>query len=210
MSDIDLVQHAVAYDIDTEDKAFEEEKNAGRQGLKKVYNDNMALAVKDYMEAIPFLGYSGSFLRSFGKGTVNKFAEQTYQSQARTLFDRTISKLGSGGLNNIGRKLAAKHSIEYLSRIAKKLGYIGSLEAIEEGQQELLQNRYSRGLYDQYNQEQSILPMSSILEDARLSTDAVAAYMGILSGDPDNGAHQLRRAMQIGGITGMLMGGGAF
>lgn len=210
MSDMDLVQHTVAYDIDTEDKTFEEEKKAGRQGLKKVYNDNMALAVKDYMEAIPFLGYSGSFLRSFGKGTVNKLAEQTYQSQARTLFDRTISKLGSGGLNNIGSKLAAKHSIEYLSRIAKKLGYIGSLEAIEEGQQELLQSRYSRGLYDQYSQEQSILPMSSILEDVRLSTDAVAAYMGILSGDPDNGAHQLRRAMQIGGITGMLMGGGAF
>lgn len=209
MTDIDLVQHAISYDIDTEDDIFEEEKDAGRQGLKKVYNDNMALAVKDYLEALPFLGYSGSFLRSFGKGTVNKLADDTYRSQARTLFDRTISKLGATGLNGIGNKLAAKHSIEYLTKIAKKLGYIGSLEAIEEGQQELLQSRYSRGLYDQYSQEQSTFPMASILEDVNLATDAVAAYMGILSGDPDNGAHQLRRAMQIGGITGMLMGGGA-
>ena len=210
MTDIDLVQHALAYDINTEDSVFEKEKEAGRQGLKKVYNDNMALAVKDYIEAMPFLGYSGSFLRSFGKGTVNKLADQTYQQQARTLFDRTISKLGSSGLNNIGNKLAAKHSLEYLTRVGKKLGYIGSLEAIEEGQQELLQSRYSRGLYDQYSQEQSLLPMASILEDTNLATDAVAAYMGMLPGDPDNGSHQLRRAMQIGGITGMLMGGGAF
>lgn len=210
MTDIDLVQHALAYDINTEDSVFEKEKEAGRQGLKKVYNDNMALAVKDYMEAMPFLGYSGSFLRSFGKGTVNKLADQTYQQQARTLFDRTISKLGSSGLNNIGNKLAAKHSLEYLTRVGKKLGYIGSLEAIEEGQQELLQSRYSRGLYDQYSQEQSSFPMASILEDVNLATDAVAAYMGWLPGDPDNGSHQLRRAMQIGGITGMLMGGGAF
>jgi len=149
----------------------------------------MALAVKDYIEAMPFLGYSGSFLRSFGKGTVNKLADQTYQQQARTLFDRTISKLGSSGLNNIGNKLAAKHSLEYLTRVGKKLGYIGSLEAIEEGQQELLQSRYSRGLYDQYSQEQSLLPMASILEDTNLATDAVAAYMGMLPGDPDNGSH---------------------
>lgn len=210
MTDIDLIQHALAYDIDSGDEVFEKEKEAGRQGLKKVYNDNMALAVKDYMEAIPFLGYSGSFLRSFGKGTVNKFADETYRAQARTLFDRTISKLGAGGLNGIGNKLAAKHSMEYLSKVGKKLGYIGSLEAIEEGQQELLQSRYARGMYDQYNQEQSMLPMASILEDVHLATDAVAAYMGWLPGDPDNGSHQLRRAMQIGGITGMLMGGGAF
>lgn len=195
MTDIDLVQHALAYDIDTGDSTFEKEKEAGRAGLKKVYNDNMALAVKDYMEAIPFLGYSGSFLRSFGKGAANKLAEQTYRAQARSLFDRTITKLSGTGLNNIGSKLAAKHSIEYLMRLGKRLGYIGSLEAIEEGQQELLQNRYQRGEYDNYNQSQSILPLSSILEDTHLATDAVAAYMGVLSGDPDNGAQQLRRAM---------------
>lgn len=208
MTDIDLVQHALAYDIDTEDRVFEKEKNDARNGLKKVYNDNMALAVKDYIEAIPFLNYSGSFLRSFGKGTTNKFADYTYQYQARTLFDRTISKLSRTGLNNIGNKLASKHSIEYLTRLAKRLGYIGSLEAIEEGQQELLQSRYQRGLYDDYTQSQATMPLASILEDVHLATDAVAAYMGGLTGDPDNGAHQLRRAMQIGGITGLMMGGG--
>ena len=208
MTDIDLVQHALAYDIDTEDGVFEKEKNIARNGLKKVYNDNMALAVKDYIEAMPFLNYSGSFLRSFGKGVTNKFADQTYQAQARTLFDRTLSKLSSTGLNNIGNKLASKHSIEYLTRLGKRLGYIGSLEAIEEGQQELLQSRYQRGLYDDYSQAQSMMPLASIFQDTHLATDAIAAYMGVLSGDPDNGAHQLRRAMQIGGITGLMMGGG--
>lgn len=209
MTNMDLVQHALAYDIKTGDGVFEKEKNAARTGLKKVYNDNMALAVKDYLEAMPFLNYSGSFLRSFGKGTINRFADQTYQSQARTLFDRTITKLSSAGLNNIGNKLAAKHSIEYLTRVGKRLGYIGSMEAIEEGQQELLQSRYQRGAYDDYSQSTSSLPLASVLEDVHLATDAVAAYMGVLSGDPDNGSQQLRNAMQIGGITGLMMGGGS-
>lgn len=75
MTDIDLVQHALAYNIPTGDSIFEEEKQAGVQGLRKVYNDNMSLAVKDYVEALPFLNFTGSYLRAFGKGGANKLAD---------------------------------------------------------------------------------------------------------------------------------------
>jgi hypothetical protein len=37
-----------------------------------------------------------------------------------------------------------------------------------------------------------------------LNADAVAAYLGISSGDPDNGDTELRRSMEIGAMTGLL------
>ena len=88
------------------------------------------------------------------------------------------------------------------------MAWVGSLEGVEEGQQELLQSRYARGQYDDYAQQSSIFSLPSIFEDANLATDAVAAYIGILAGDPDNGSQQIRRAMQIGLTTGAIMGGG--
>jgi hypothetical protein len=75
MTDVDIIQHALAYDIPTGDSVFEKEKEEGIQGLRKVHNDNMALAAKDYFEALPFLNYSSSFLRSFGRRQANKLAD---------------------------------------------------------------------------------------------------------------------------------------
>lgn len=208
MTDIDLVQHALAYNIPTGDVIFEKEKKAGIQGLQKVYNDNMSLAAKDYIEALPFLNFTGSYLRALGRGQANKFADETAKSVSRTLFDRTLDKAAIGGLNNIGRKLAAKHTIDFLSKRAKQLAWVGSLEGIEEGQQELLQSRYQRGVYDDYTQQQQLFSLPSIFEDAMLADEAVFAYLGLLDGDPDNANPQLRRAMQIGLTTGALIGGG--
>lgn len=44
-----------------------------------------------------------------------------------------------------------------------------------------------------------------MLDDTRLASDAVAAYLGINFGDTDNGSEELRKAMNIGAITGMIM-----
>lgn len=210
MTDIDVVQHALAYDIPTGDSTFEKEKEEGVKGLRKVYNDNMALAVKDYFEAFPFLNYSSSFLKSILKREGNKFADQTYNAVAKSWIDRTYQKIAGNSLNKVGKKLATKHTLEFLAKRARQAGYIATLEGIEEGQQELLQSRYSRGVYDDYNTPTSTLPLASIMEDTNLASDAVAAYFGILYGDPDNDSHQIRRAMQIGATTGLLMGGISF
>ena len=210
MTDIDVIQHALAYDIPTGDSIFEKEKEDGIQGLRKVYNDNMALAAKDYFEALPFLNYSSYFLRSFARREINKFADQTYNAIAKSAIDKAIDKISAKGLDNIGRKLAQKHTLEFLAKRLKQAGYVATLEGVEEGQQELLQSRYSRGEYDNYSKNKSTFPLASIMEDTNLATDAIAAYMGVLYGDPDNDSPQIRRAMQIGATTGLLMGGTSF
>lgn len=208
MTDIDLVQHAIAYDIPTGDEIFEKEKKVGVEGLRKVYNDNMSLAAKDYIEALSFLNFTGSFLRQAGKNTSKMFADQTYAAVHKSIIDRTLNKVARGGMNDVGKKLATKHSLDFLAKRAKQLAWVGSLEGIEEGQQELLQSRYARGEYDDYTQSTSLFSLPSVLEDGKLALEVVSAYIGTLYGDPDNGNHQIRRAMQIGLTTGALMGGG--
>jgi hypothetical protein len=153
MTDIDLVQHALAYNIPTGDSTFETEKESARRGLDKVYNENMSLAAKDYVEALPFLSFQGSVLKSIGNGFVNRLRDKTYNSFARGILDKTIERataktfLGS----NLSNKLASKHTADYLERALKRAGWVGTMEGIEEGQQHLLQQRYSRGEYDNYD-----------------------------------------------------------
>ena len=112
--------------------------------------------------------------------------------------------------NNLSAKLASKHTFDYLEKALKRAGWVGTMEGIEEGQQHLLQQRYSRGEYDNYDVATSQFSLPSIFRDFRLGTDAMGAYLNMLYGDPDNGTPELRRAMQIGAVSGILGGGFGF
>lgn len=211
MTDIDLIQHAIAYNIPTGDSIFEEEKNKARKGLDKVYNDNMSLAVKDYIEALPFLSFQGSVLKSFGNKLSDKFKDATYNSVARGIIDNTVERSANKILSgDVFSKLSSKHVLNFLQKRLKQAGWVGSLEGIEEGQQHLLQQRYGRGEYDNYNTPTSLLPLPSAIEDLKLASESVTAYLNMLYGDPDNGTPELRRAMQIGAVAGILGGGAGF
>lgn len=163
----------------------------------------------DYLEALPFLSYTKSFLRDFGRGLKNKAVESAIDKSARrtamAMADKRVDAAANKIGNNLASKLAAKHSIKYLKNLAKKGLIVGTLEGFEEGQQQLLQSRYQRGEYDTYNQSPSLFAAPSVLEDADLAITALFDYIGINAGDPDNGDRELRRAMQIGATTGILM-----
>lgn len=215
MNQMDLVQHALAYDIPTGDESFEKEKEAGRSGLLRVYNDNMSLAVKDYLEVLPFMSYTKQWLRSIGtRRSIPSTADEYTERLARSWYDNEISRVASSSTKiaqrfskNEAVQLKLKHSFDFLKTLAKARMYTSTLEGIEEGQQELLQSRYGRGEYDSYNEPKSILSPESILNDTKLAWEAVLSYFGLNFGDPDNGSRVIRRAMQIGAATGFFMGG---
>jgi len=54
-----------------------------------------------------------------------------------------------------------------------------SLEGLEEGVQEILQNRYQRGVYDDYEGGQNVFDVSEVFDDARVAAEAIAAYLGV-------------------------------
>nr|DAH00521.1 MAG TPA: hypothetical protein [Crassvirales sp.] len=64
-----------------------------------------------------------------------------------------------------------------------------------------------RGEYDDYDTPYSMFNLPSVFSDASLASDAIASYIGINFGDPDNGDAELRKAMNIGSVTGAMFHG---
>jgi len=95
------------------------------------------------------------------------------------------------------------HGSKFFTKKAAALFPLYEKERIEEGQQHLLQQRYGRGEYDDYNKSESMFDLPSLINTAGLAADAVAGYWGLNFGDPENDSEELQRAMDIGGMTAL-------
>lgn len=224
LTDLDKIQLALAYNINSGDKNFDVEKNLSRQGLAKVFNDNMALSTGDYIETIPFLEFGGKIAtKGLGKSVYNRVFKTGLQLSgkassevaerymamnadkfATSITDRIINKALGEGEKNLVKKIKLSHVADFLKKKSKQSLFVGASEGVEEGQQQLLQNRYQRGEYDNYKGIQSNFDIDSIFNDIRLGLESIADYYGINSYDPDNGDRELRKAMNTGFISGIL------
>lgn len=224
LTDLDKIQLALAYNINSGDKNFDIEKSLARQGLAKVFNDNMALSTGDYIETIPFLEFGGKVAtKGLGKAVYNRVFKTGLQLSgkasgevaerymamnadkfATSITDRIINKALGEGEKNLVKKIKLSHIADFLKKKVKQSLIVGASEGIEEGQQQLLQNRYQRGEYDNYKGIQSKFDIDSVFNDVRLGLESVADYYGINSYDPDNGSEELRKAMNTGFISGIL------
>lgn len=224
LNDTDRMQLALAYNIKSDSKQFEEERQLAKNGLDRVYNDNMTLSTMDYLEVIPFLNFGGKVAAKsilggvknkifkqylkYGKGVTeevaDRFIAQNANRAARTITDNLIDKAFGEGAEAMLKKVKTAHVLDFLKRKAGQITTTGVLEGIEEGQQHLLQQRYQRGEYDNYNSERSNFDINSLLSDVRLGIGAVAGYFGLNFGDPDNGTDELRKAMNTGFVASML------
>lgn len=218
MTELDKLQLVLAYDIPTGDSKFEQLKHDARKGLNKVINDNNTLALMDYWETLPFMDYTGSFLKNVskylhtGKGLSNNILEsQLFEAGQKTfqsLADSRVTRLASKVFKNPSRQLQIAHTVNFLKNKANKMIPLMTKEGIEEGQQQLLQTRFGRGEYDDYNRPISMFDIPSVFQDGKLGIESVLAYLGLLIGDPDNGDAELRKAMEIGAATGMWFNAG--
>ena len=218
---LEKLQLAYAYDIPTSNKEFDNLRKEITKGLSKVYNENNALAFKDYVEALPYMPYMGKFLRNVTNlrkspkdiarysGVNEQLGSITAASvkSANSVVDNVINNTTKSILKNPASRVALSHGMKYAGRQLQKMGYVGFMEGEEEGIQHLLQTRYQRGEYDNYDQRESLFDLPSVFNDGALSIEALAAYIGINFGDPENGSGELKRAMNIGLTTGMLFGG---
>lgn len=214
----DKLRFALAYDINTGDPEFEKIKQQSRNGLAKIYNDNETLSVLDYIQAMPYMSYFGKTLKNaltsgtsqIEKKLINqtvKNASSRIDRAATSMSDSIINKVFNKNASDLYKKVMASHASKWLGNQAKTLLRTGFLEGIEEGQQQLLQSRYIRGEYDDYNTPYSMFNLPSVFSDANLASDAIASYIGINFGDPDNGDDELRKAMNIGSVTGAMFHG---
>lgn len=224
---------ALAYNLKTGDKVFDDFAKSARTGLTKVYNENMSLSTGDYLAALPFMNYTRSVVKDIASKPFSKLMSKaastkagaylsnvsskvtdTYNRVAQAMTDKAVTKMFGSGVESTVNKLRALHAFRWVKDKAKKGMFTGFVEGTEEGQQQLLQSRYQRGEYDEYDSPTydstvfnpiTLFDIPSSLKDLDLGTAALACYLGINFGDPDNGDEELRKAMTTGATTGMLL-----
>lgn len=222
---------ALSYNIKTGDPIFDKFSIDARNGLKKIYNENMSLSTMDYIEAIPFMNYTRSVMKEMAGAPLSKLmsklgntkvgafsskAADKYRTVTQAMTDKTITKLFGKDFERTSAKLRTLHALQWVKNLAKKGMFTGFVEGVEEGQQQLLQSRYMRGEYDDYDSPYfdstlfnpaTLFDIPSSIKDLELGTAALGCYLGINFGDPDNGDAELRKAMTTGAVTGMMFSG---
>lgn len=214
----DKLRLALAYNINTGDKRFEELKQKFRPGLAKIYNENNSLSVMDYLQMMPYMTYTGKVIKKHLGDKITNGVEsmigrklpniaEKASNAARALSDRAINAVFSENAQSIYKKVLASHSATWLAKQAKALAHVGFFEGVEEGQQQLLQSRYQRGEYDDYRKPESMFDVPSAINDVELGVNAVFDYLGLRPSDPDNLDADLIKSMNIGAGTGGIFHG---
>ena len=146
---------------------------------------------------------------SFMNAPVDIYGKTMYdkvEPHARALFGGLISsasrKLIQKDMPRAG--LMLKHGAKWLTPDLRKLLPTMFIEGVEEGVQHLLQQRYQRGEYDNYDRTSSLFNIPDVLDDIMISNQAIADYLGINYGDPDNGSEAIRKVMNIGAMVASM------
>jgi hypothetical protein len=132
------------------------------------------------------LGYFGSFAKSLGKGfKAGKMynASSLYgdaiegskdavklamQRTANAMIDKKIDGMAAKIFKNPGRLIQYNTGKKYVTDRLKRLASLGAKEGTEEGQQQLLQQRYQRGEYDNYDGTRSLFGIPNAVSDLYL------------------------------------------
>lgn len=232
LKDNEIVERGVAFNINTGNPDFEDIKSQTRKGLAELINKNNALAFIDYIETLPFLSYQGSIFKTVAQrknilpkydkaGRITNWRQledaQIYNNivqrnpeilkamdpSIRAFIDKKIDFAAKKIFSNPIRRKMFSDSAKFFNKKASLLFPLMTKEGIEEGQQNLIQKAYEAGLYDNYNQEETMFDMPSFMDDTMLAADAVSAYIGGMFGDPDTDTKELMQAMAIGAMTAM-------
>lgn len=213
LDQLEKVKLALAYNIPTGDANFDKIKVDSRKGLAKLINDNNAMAFEGYLRALPFMDYTRGVISKAANNVFSRAPKMYIQDQvldkatkaaATGVIDNAIDRVAMSKFSNIGDRLKFVHGSKYLAKKFERAFPLATSEALEEGRQQLLISRFGRGEYDNYSTGESSFYLPSVFDNQFLNADATAAYLGISSGDPDNGDAELRRSMEIGAMTGLL------
>lgn len=174
---VEQFKNAILLDIDIDDPRYRQIADRNKVGLNKVYNENQTLAAKDFIEGFVFMPYAGkamqqAFYRSnnmtddlvrrtleyqAGRKTSDKLEQlvkngtATAKDKADFYINKFIDNRINSAITNPVTRVALTRPGKYIKEKAKQIMKIAPLEGIEEGQQSLLQQRYSEGAYDNYD-----------------------------------------------------------
>ena len=215
MDALEMLQMGLAFDIPTQDKAYNEFAKNARVGLTQLEQENNALSLMDYAENVG-LSYGGALLKTGVKDEVKALAKKTagnliarnakVQKGFEALKHRT-GRLADKVLSKPTYKVAAKRAVDAIGDFVKTTAKRSILEGIEEGQQGVFQRRYLDTPVTDNAQEQPYSFFQGVVQDATGGVEAILAYYGLHPNDMYNTDEQITHAMDIGGFVGGLMAG---
>ena len=149
---------------------------------------------------------AGRMAESVTRGVDNTLATApgSLASRAKQMVTNKLIKAATFGSTNAIKQNSARRIIDGIGNHVKKAAVVSFLEQQEEGQQYLISKEYQSGKYD--NIEKYSL-LDGLVNDVRLGVEARAAYYGLHTDDALNTDEELKRSMDIGGFTGLFMGG---
>ena len=247
MTPQELIEMGVAFNVQTDNSAFEQIKKDARKGINKLVNANNALALMDYAQQMPFYSFGGKALNKFAKAVINSRANQAiakflspslrtassklsqpvmeelvgvqdYLPTFNGIFNAATDKIANRFIkkeaasaeqfaSNVTKGLYTKSLGNYLKNKSKLLLAEGISEGIEEGQQQILQDRYARGLYDEYGKDANILDIDEVFGNVGLAGESVLAYFGLRPFDKNLNTDEIRKAMNIGFASSIIQSG---
>ena len=228
MSEEDLLSLGLSFDVPVKGvKNYDKIIKNAQKGLMKLVNANNALAIHDYLEMLPFMTSGGKILDRIGKtafGAAKHVTPNFIKNTARAALDSKIVKgidsytrkltetfirnaLKSGNSKHIFSGLAAKDFADFAKNKLKLAGYEAFMEGGEEGAQELLQQRYLRGEFEDYTKPYQMFDASEMLGTNGLYSQAFFDFFGIDPNDPDNASVNIRKAMTIGAVSSAWFSG---
>ena len=195
-----ILRAGIAFGIPTGDVAFDNAEKQARQGISALVSANNALAVHDYIQSIPFFTYGGSALSKGFDKLGHLITNNKYGRYLKTAKDYTIGKIADRFIKKDMPKgfLFNKHIKDWILK-REALGlYEGITEGGEEIVQEILQSRYQRGLYDNYNYDTSMFPVDGAILMGDLVSEALPDYLGLHPWDPELSSDDIQRAFNVG------------
>jgi len=142
--------------------------------------------------------------KNMQQAVVDRLKDTQLYAAADGVIDRTIAKTVDKLWKTPGGKTRAYNAIDNIVNIGKKVGVSYFMEKTEEGQQGVVSNYYNTGKYDNYDSYSILYGAANAL---KLGVEAHMAYYGLHPDENLNGDKELRKAMDIGGFTGLFMSG---
>lgn len=213
MDDMTKLELGLAYNLNTDDSNYNRIVKESTKGLDRLKAVNDALSLSDYLENFG-LSYSGKYISNYFGNKAKQLGSKMLQGRAADLLNnkitqnirRKVNKAADVAFENVGNRLKAKHVIDQLKDMGLSMGKRWMAERTEEGIQTLVGAKYQAGMYDDSDYYSFL---RGIVDDARLGIEANLAYYGLHPSDTYNTNEELKRSMEIGGFTGVLMGGAA-
>lgn len=206
LSDEEVLDDMLLYNVNTSDKRFNELRRTSREGLQRLYDKNMMLSVSDIGQAALVLPGVGTMYSKALSAVGAKALGQGVAKAANDLLDVTTKGIASKMSKfNVVTADGLKRVVKRGLTPAAKLG----LDTFLEGNEEVVQYVAGKDYIAGKNKDKPSNWITNIAEDLDSSFRGITGVIGIGPDAVLNNDKELSQNFKLGAALGLFLGGAA-